>query len=88
MATITFLQGFSYHTENKDVSNEKEDEMIKKHGYRNECRTATIPIRFSPSEVERVREIAKAAHDYPSSYLRRMVLAKLTDGRKEDTAQQ
>jgi len=50
---------------------------MKNHGYRDECRTETIPIRFSPSEIEQVRAVARAAHDYPSSYLRKMVLAQL-----------
>lgn len=37
-------------------------------------RTETIPIRFTVQEKTTVEKLAIQAHDYPSSFLRRMVL--------------
>lgn len=50
---------------------------IKHSGYRVERRTELMPIRFSPTELSHVRSIAGEAHDYPSSYLRRLILDSL-----------
>jgi hypothetical protein len=45
-------------------------------GYQ-ENRTEQIPIRFSPSERKSVVKIAAMEHEYPSSFLRRLILKHL-----------
>lgn len=47
-----------------------------------ELRTEQIPIRFSPKERERVEQLAAIQHDYPSTFLRRLILNQIEPGRQ------
>ena len=44
---------------------------------RKETRTEKIPIRFSPTERAAVEQVAALEHDYPSSYLRRLIMRQI-----------
>lgn len=43
----------------------------------NENRTEHIPVRFSPVELMNVLRVAQEEHEYPSTFLRRVVLKHL-----------
>ena len=53
--------------------------MSRKKGkrIRQETRTEKIPIRFSPTERAAVEQVAALEHDYPSSFLRRMIMRQI-----------
>jgi len=51
-----------------------------------ERRTTILPIRLRPSERRVVEQLAEQAHDYPSSWLRRLVLNHIEAVRKEALA--
>ena len=53
--------------------------MSRKKGkrIRQETRTEKIPIRFSPTERAAVEQVAALEHDYPSSYLRRLIMRQI-----------
>ena len=53
----------------------------KKH----EPRSELMPIRFSRNERAAVERVAAAEHEYPSSYMRRLVIKQVFgDGRNLD----
>ena len=52
-----------------------------------ELRTEQIPIRFSRKERAAVEQQAAIEHDYPSSYLRRVILSKIEQGKRTQEAE-
>ena len=51
---------------------------IAKNG-RRDARTEQIPIRFSPIEKAAVERVAAEEHEYPSSYMRRLVMKQIAN---------
>ena len=65
------MKGFYMSDTSKEASNKN-----------SEKRTETLTIRLSPGEVDGLRNAAKNEFEYPSSFLRRLVLRHLQAIRK------